>query len=349
MKRELRNPLITINDIIPSNDFLNVIGVFNCGATKYNDEIILLLRIAEEVINKDDGNIISIPIIKNGKMELKKINKKESNYDFSDSRVIRNESGSVINLTSISHFRKARSKDGINFIIDEKPWISASNIYDEWGIEDPRVTKLDNEYYITYTQASNLGVSVGLIKTNDFESYERMGTIFTVDNKDVSIFPEKIKGKYYSYHRPIPSDIGTPNIWLASSSDLLNWGNHKVVMSVDSNNFYENGRVGGGAPSIRVKEGWLHIFHSATKDNMYTLGAFLTSYEDPSVIIKKSKEPILIPKEDYEINGFFGNVVFTCGVIEQDNELLIYYGAADDKIALARVNTNELLNRLIEV
>lgn len=339
MKRTNENPLITVKDIKPTNPNLKVDGVFNCGATKYHDKYILLLRIAESAISKD--GFISVPVVEDGSVSIKTIDKNDKNLNFSDSRTIRNQNGKVIYLTSLSHFRRATSSDGINFIVDEKPWIFPVGKMESWGIEDSRVTHIEDMYLITYTAVSEHGVSVGLIQTKDFNSFERKGIILPVDNKDVSILPEKINGMYYMYHRPVPGDIGHPNMWTATSKDLLHWGNHQILLTVDESS-WENGRVGGGAPSVRTKDGWLHIYHAASKNSVYRLGAFLTKLDDPTHMTHKTIEPLFSPETDYEINGFFGNVVFTCGVILENEELIIYYGAADDKICSVTFTLDEI-------
>lgn len=344
MKRAIENPIITIKDIKPSNPNLKVDGCFNCGATIYNNQTVLLLRIAESA--NSNGTHVRIPVLNDhNELEIMSIDRLDPMYNFGDSRTISNQFKKVQHLTSLSHFRRAISSDGIHFEIDDKPWIFPHGKMEAWGIEDPRVTRIDGRYLITYTAVSRHGVAVGLIETKDFNTFERKGIILPVDNKDVSIFPEKINGKYYMYHRPVPSDIGYPNMWSAESFDLMHWGNHKLVLTVNEDS-WENGRVGGGAPSIKTPKGWLHIYHAATKESVYQLGAFLTSLDDPTVITHKTCKPILKPETDYEKHGFFGNVVFTCGVILDENLVKIYYGAADDKVCLATIELQELYQLL---
>lgn len=345
MKRAIQNPLITIKDIKPTHKDLRVDGVFNCGATKYGNQYVLILRVAESATR--ETGFIHVPIVgENQKITLKAIDKNDKDLLFDDSRTIRNKDLKVQHLTSLSHFRRAFSKDGIHFIIDEEPWIFPLGAMEAWGVEDPRVTHVNDQYVITYTAVSEHGVAVGLIETRDFKTFERKGLILPVDNKDASIFPEMIDGKYFMYHRPVPNDIGHPNIWSASSYDLIHWGNHQILMTVSPNG-WENGRVGGGAPSIKTKHGWLHIYHAATKGKVvYSLGAFLTSLDDPTLITHKTLEPILTPETNYEKDGFFGDVVFTCGVILEDDKVLIYYGAADDKICLATSNLEDIIQMM---
>lgn len=347
MIRSIKNPLITKEHIKPSHPNLKVDGVFNCGATQHNGQFILLLRIAESAIPKD--HTIDIPILdENNQITIQSIDKNDQNFILNDSRIIKDKTGKVRYLTSLSHFRRAYSDDGIHFIIDQSPWIFPNGTMESWGIEDPRITQIKDVYLITYTAVSKHGVSVGLIETSDFNTFKRHGLILPVDNKDVAILPEKVNDKYYMYHRPVPNDIGSPNMWSATSLDLTHWGEHKLLLTVNDEP-WSSGRVGGGAPSIKTPNGWLHIYHAASKNSVYSLGAFLTSPVDPSTITHMTKEPILSPELSYEKTGFFPNVVFTCGVILKNDTLMIYYGAADDKICLATIKLNDILKKLKKV
>lgn len=348
--RSAFNPLIIPDDIVPTREDFKVIGVFNAGATKYKDETILLLRVAECVVTKDD-NQVAVPLLElhseNYELTIKyfdKIKDKER-FDFSDKRSLWSlgtEPRRITNLTSFSHFRIARSKDGIKFEIEDQPFIFPEGKYESWGIEDPRITLIEDVYYINYTAVSELGAVTSLIKTKDFISYERMGVIFVPENKDVTIFSEKINGLYYAYNRPVPNSIGDPNIWVSTSTDLLTWGAHEHLISVAKDQSWENSRIGGGAPSFKTDKGWIHIYHAADEKNRYCLGVFITELENPSVIIGKAVEPILIPTEKYEMEGFFGNVVFTCGIIVEGEAVKIYYGASDQVIALSVTTLSEL-------
>lgn len=353
--RHKLNPLITPKDVKPTFDNFKVDCVFNAGVTKYQDETILLLRVAESVIVDKEGDV-GVPLLeeKNNNYELtiKTFNstKDADKYIFTDSRSlwVKDQLGhkKIKYLTSMSHLRIARSKNGIDFEIDDKPFIFPNGKYEAWGIEDPRITKIDGEYLINYTAVSEYGAGTVLVKTKDFKSYKKIGVIFPPENKDVSLLPEKINGLYYAYHRPVPKAIGNPDIWIASSPDLIHWGNHQHMIGVSGEDSWENGRIGGGAPSFKTEKGWIHIYHAADKDNRYCLGAFITDLNDPGKVIAKTKKPILEPVDDYEVNGFFGNVVFTCGLIVEDGIVKIYYGAADEVMALAEIKLEEIYKAL---
>lgn len=350
--RSEKNPLLTIEQVKPTLDNFVVKGIFNCGVTKYQEEYILLCRVAEAVDSNED-DVIAIPVItdKNGESEFDVLVVRKSEHpelNFSDARTITkgtDGNSNVVYLTTFSHLRLARSKDGVNFILDEKPVIMPDVKQECWGMEDPRITKIGQTYYINYTAVSSDGAATALITTEDFREFHRLGIIFLPENKDVTIFPELINGRYYAFNRPVPKAIGTPDIWISESLDLIHWGKHHHFYGV-SDESWENGRIGGGAPPIRTDRGWVKIYHAADRNHRYCLGAFLLDLEDPSKILAKSTKPLLEPEMNYETNGFFGNVVFTCGCILEQDKIKIYYGAADDSICLCEITLEDLYHHL---
>ena len=110
--------------------------------------------------------------------------------------------------------------------------------------------------------------------------------------------------------------------------------------------YWDDGRIGCSAVPFRTEEGWLEIYHGATKGNKYCLGAVLYDINDPTKIISRSENPIIEPEEDYEVNGFFGNVIFNCGVLNEDGIVKIYYGAADTFIGYAEIKLQDILDDL---
>lgn len=352
--RCIQNPLIKPQDVKPSREDFKVDGIFNCGVAKYNNEVILLCRVAESV-KEENQDVIQIPVVVNkdgrDQIEVIKIVKSENpQYDYSDSRslwIIDNKGNrKIAYLTSLSHIRLARSKDGVNFVIDDEPFIFPLAKEEGWGMEDPRVTEIDGTFYINYTSVTQNGAATSLISTKDFVSYERHGIIFAPENKDVTIFPEKIGGKYVAFNRPVPCAIGNPDIWLAESLDLIHWGKQQHFYGVAKDDSWENGRIGGGAVPFKTDKGWIKIYHAADSDNRYCLGAFLLDANDPTKILAKTSAPILEPDAIYEKEGFFGNVVFTCGCLLEEETVVIYYGAADDKICRVDIALEEIYKAL---
>ena len=246
-------------------------------------------------------------------------------------------------LSTMSHIRLARSKDGINFTVDEKPFIYPHDEREKYGCEDARVTCIDGRYYLNFTVISQDSWSTMLAVTDDFVRIERKGIIFHPENKDVAIFPEKIKGKYVALHRPNNSGFGKASIWYAESPDLLHWGNHCCIVRPRDTR-YESMKIGGGAPPLKTKHGWLIIYHGKGDKSLYSLFCLLLDLDDPKKIIHRAEKPLLTPTEKFETDGFFGHVVFTNGMVEREDKLYLYYGAADESVGLAITDIDYLLS-----
>lgn len=157
-----------------------------------------------------------------------------------------------------------------------------------------------------------------------------------------------IGGSYVAFNRPVPSAIGNPEMWIAKSPDLIHWGEQKHFcgLNIEDEDAWDNGRIGGGAVPFLTERGWVKIYHAANKEDRYCLGAFLLDKDDPSKVLAKTRQPILTPEADYEVDGFFGNVVFTCGCLVKDRVVSIYYGAADDKICRADCTIDDIFEAM---
>jgi len=337
VKKHENNPLIEPKSIKPSREGYRVKGTFNAGATEYNHEIILLLRVAEDCVAGEGS--ISVPYYrfdaKEGHPEILEVKADDPHVRLKDTRGIVYKGKDY--LSTLSHIRIARSK---------RPFIYPCSSSESFGTEDARISKIDDLYYITYTSVSGDGWATALAATRDFITVERKGIIFPPPNKDVSIFPEKINGKYLALHRPHNEGFGKPSIWFSESPDLLHWGGHKCLIRPRDTRWEEQ-KIGGGAAPIKTDKGWLEIYHGKGKDQIYSLFLLLLDLNDPSHVLKRGKEPILFPEEPYETKGFFPNVVFSNGVITgADGSVKIYYGACDETICLAETSIDELLGML---
>lgn len=343
--RSPKNPIISPKDVKPTQPDFEVVCVFNCGVIRYEGEVLLMLRVAERPLPRHENEVRTVYFDHiEDKITVKSFDKDMPGIGLHDSRYI--YTPERIFLSSMSHFRIARSKNGIDFVIDEHACMEPSNVYEMYGIEDPRITKLDDTYYINYSACSTIGgVTTCLATTKDFKSFEKKGVIFTPDNKDVAIFPEKINGKYYALSRPISAEYKLKDIWIAESPDVICWGNHQFLMST-RDGYWDDGRIGCSAVPFLTELGWLEIYHGASKDNRYCLGAALLDKDEPWKVLARSEHPIIEPEEDYEVNGFFGNVIFNCGVLNEDGIVKIYYGAADTYIGYAEVKLQDILDDL---
>lgn len=339
------NPIIKPGNVKPSRDDYKVICAFNPGAIRFDDEILLLLRVAEVPADKEpDEQVAPIYDARTGRVELFRVKDDDPNVEIPDSRSFRYK-GKVF-LTSISHLRIARSKDGRKFKIDEKPAMFPATDYESFGLEDPRITRMGDDYYITYKAVSANAICTALARTRDFRNFERLGVIFCCENLDVVLFPEKIGGKFYALHRPVPRYIGSPTIWLADSEDGIYWGGHKQVIPPRAG-FFDSAKTGGSCVPIRTDRGWLEIYHGSDEQDKYALGGCILDINDPGKVVARSQEPIMVPEADYEVKGFYGNVVFSCGAIDhEDGRVDIYYGAADEYTAAASTTIDDIFSTM---
>lgn len=241
----------------------------------------------------------------------------------------------------------ARSHYEVNFSLDtaisERVLFPVS--YTEVnGIEDARFVRFTDDdgkvtYYSTYTAYDGFSILPKLMKTSDFYHFKVMpiNGVYA-QNKGMSLFPRKIKGKYA----------------MISRSDGIN----NYIMFSDSINFWETAKkiqeplhswelikIGNSGSPLETEKGWLLITHGVGPMRSYSLGAILLDKEDPTKVIGRLKEPILIPNEE-ERDGYVPNVVYSCGSIIHNNELIIAYGMADYASGFAGIPLDELLEKL---
>jgi len=245
----------------------------------------------------------------------------------------------------------AESDDGFNFTPRKEPFLvpekgGVFGEYEEYGVEDVRISNIDGKYYLTYSAYSHHGVRIGLAVTEDFKHVERISLITQADLRNVVIFPEKINGKYVRLDRP-HSEISPWAVWISYSPDLVHWGDSKVVMKPQSYHWDEM-KIGPGATPFKTDKGWLNIYHGVF-DTMagavYRLGVALHDLNDPSIILGMSDKWILEPVDPWERTGYVPNVVFTCGVApEDDGTVKIYWGGADTVMCAGTAKIDELVN-----
>ena len=245
----------------------------------------------------------------------------------------------------------ADSDDGFKFVPRGEPFMVPAREgvfaeYEAFGVEDPRINVVEGEYYITYSAYSKHGVRIGLAKTSDFETVERVAFITQADYRNTVIFPEKINGRYAKLDRP-HSDISPWSIWVSFSQDLRYWGDSEVVMKPEPYHWDEM-KIGPGAPPIKTPRGWLNIYHGVfpTMDGcVYRLGVCLHKLDDPAKILAVGDRWILQPEDPWEITGYVHNVVFSCAAVpEEDGTVKLYWGGADKVMCAGTAVIEELVD-----
>jgi predicted GH43/DUF377 family glycosyl hydrolase len=342
-KRFAENPILRPQDLRPSVEGMEVTCLLNPGVFRFEGKIWLLVRVAERPAQTPGKT--SFPILSpDGRLEVLEFDSGDSRLDLSDPRVISFDGKDY--LTTLSHLRLLSSDDGIHFSEpEERRVLMGTGELETYGIEDCRVSKIDQTYHLTYTQVSANGVGVGLRSTNNWTDFVHGGMIFPPHNKDCALFKERIGGSYYALHRPSSPELGGNYIWLAESPDLVHWGNHRCLAH-SREGYWDSARVGAGAAPVRTAAGWLEISHGATKENRYCLGALLLDLNEPWRVLARSATPVMEPQEPYECEGFFGQVIFTNGHLVNGDRLTLYYGAADSVICAADLSIQSILDSL---
>ena len=280
----------------------------------------------------------------------------------------------AIGRCGLSVFGYASSRDGIHFderlsepaYVCDRPlacsiprnrfsYVSGGS----WsGCEDPRLTKIDNTIYLTYTAfnswcSSPPGIALTSIRVSDFVAKRwrwRCPKLLSPPNemhKNWVLFPEKIKGKYAVLHSISPS------ILIDYFDDLHCSSNGYIkshYSSSERNAHWDTWVRGVGPPPIKTSAGWLVLYHAMDKTdpNRYKLGAMILDLEDPTKILYRLKTPLLEPDAPYENQGFKPGVIYCCGAVVIDEKLFVYYGAADAVICGAVIDLNHLLNKLYD-
>lgn len=309
IKRHEANPILSAKDIPFKADL-----IFNAGVVKFNGRYVMVFR---------------------------------NDYGYSGGN---NFEGTNIGL--------AYSNDGITWDIQKKPCFDLKDEEIQRAY-DPRLTVIDGRCYMCFAVDTKHGLRGGIAVTDDFDKFEIL-SLTVPDNRNMVLFPEKVNGKYVRLERPFPvysrGGIDRFDTWISDSPDLKYWGNSNLLFAVENIPF-ANDKVGPAAPPIKTKAGWLMTFHAVDIDatrgkngwedswkKRYCAGIMLLDLNDPTKIIGMSKEPLITPEAEYEINGFRNNVIFPGGMILEDSgEVKIYYGAADTVECLATAHVDDLI------
>lgn len=255
-------------------------------------------------------------------------------------------------LDWVSRIGYAVSKDGIHWNRLREPVLGPRDASDNRGIEDPRVTEIEGEFFMSYTaygvespidgEPTHAGgwILPMFARSGNLIDWKRIGPMVKgEDNKDHILFPRRIKGKYIAFHRR------APQVWLAESADLIHWPEESMrpIFGPRSENGWDSFRVGGGGVPIETEHGWLMLYHAYDPAHTYRLGVCLLDLENPAVVINRPKGFILEPQELWELRGDVPNVVFSCANPVVGDTIYVYYGGADHVIGLATVDFKDLL------
>ena len=241
----------------------------------------------------------------------------------------------------------ASSHYEINFSIDSA--ISERVIFpisatEQGGIEDARFVKFTDDngeitYYATYTAYDGMTILPKLIKTTDFYNFQILpinGEI--AQNKGMALFPRKINGKYAMLCR-----IDGVNNYIAYSDSINMWREAKIIQ--EPKYPWELVQIGNAGSPIETKDGWLVITHAVGSMREYTLGASLYELDNPEKEIGRLSSPLMTPNES-EREGYVPNVIYSCGSIVHNGELVLPYAMSDHSSSYATVDLRELLDVL---
>lgn len=281
------------------------------------------------------------------------------------------------------------SNDGVHFthVQDTPVWTPAMAGSQYGSVQDPRVVKIDDTYYMTYayrpyawncnptglgvpesSQAEYPGFSgkhkdnmsrTGIAVSKDRVRWEHRcwPTPAELDDRDVILFPEKIAGRFALLRRPIQfvgPEYGTelPGIWICFSEDLVHWTEPELLIKPEFK--WEDGRIGASTPPIRTDEGWLVFYHGVenqhppTQRVVYRLGALMLDLDDPRKVIARTRNFIMEPEEYYEKFGLYiPYVIFPTAAVVKEGDVYLYYGACDTAIALATAPLADVVVRVM--
>ena len=260
------------------------------------------------------------------------------------------ESKNLIKLKETKEVLEAVFDTNYEITFDKSIAMSSRVIFpsakaESMGMEDVRFVKFseNNEdiYIATYTAYNGKNIRVQIIETKDFDTFKiRSLHGEAVQGKGMALFPEKIKGKYAFIGRQGGTDIS-----IMYSDDLYFWNEYKVIQKPE--HVWEMTQLGNSGSPIKTPQGWLLLTHAVGAMRKYVLSATLLDLNDPEKVLATLDHPLLSPNSN-EREGYVPNVVYTCGLIQHGENLIIPYAMSDSAISFATVNLQSLLDELLE-
>lgn len=279
-------------------------------------------------------------------------------------------------------FGLLRSDDGVHFeLASDEPVFAAEMRRTPRGtVEDPRLLRMDGRYYMTYVHRNYVascypnGITVpdyhnvrdvppedpnnyrtGIAVSDDLRTWQDLGMVTPpdVDDRDCTLLPEKINGRYAMLRRPINyvgAEYGCdrPSIWISYSDDLLNW-DKPVLVAAAKDPDWEGVKIGAAAEPLATDEGWLLLYHGVDTAGTYRVGLMLLDRHDPTRVIARIPHFIMEPKAAYEKIGLIiPRVIFPSANVVKDGIVYVYYGCCDTVISLATAPLEQMLDEVLK-
>ena len=238
----------------------------------------------------------------------------------------------------------ADSDDGIHFTRRPEPVLSPDADYEkDGGVEDPRLVKFGDTYYLTYTGYNTKDAQLCLATSHDLIHWNRKGVILpaykgnwnTGWTKSGAIVPEKIDGKYWMYFLGTTPDKND-QMGLAYSTDLIHWTEATKTPVLPRRPGQFDSRVVEPGPSpIMTRDGIVLVYNGADDKLVYRTAVAIFDRKDPRKVLYRSEQPIFAPEKEWEKVGQVPNVVFVEGMVRSGDRYLFYYGGADKYVGVA--------------
>jgi len=232
----------------------------------------------------------------------------------------------------------AVSDDGLHFTKIEEPVVVPEYSWEiPGGCEDPRIVRVNDTYYMTYTAYDGKTARLALARSKDLIHWEKLG--FVVPewgwSKSGAILPVKVNGYYWMY-------FGDSNIWIARSKDMVHWETDRSwVVLRPRKGYFDSRLVEPGPPPIIVGDKIVLIYNGANDSLVYSVGWAIFSLDDPRKLIARAEKPIMTPQTYWERFGQVRNVVFAEGLVYFKGKWFLYYGAADTFVCVAMADSLE--------
>lgn len=238
----------------------------------------------------------------------------------------------------INTFGYAVSKDLLTWHRHGKPILSNDVPQELRGPEDPRIVKIENTYYMTYTGFGDRrpeDYRICMATSTDLVNWKRHGVLLDEPNKNAALFEKKVNGRYCLLHRR------QPDIWLAYSDDLKTWDDYTKIITTRPDS-WDDVRIGIAGPPVQIDDGWLLFYHGVDSTNCYRLGVVLLDRDKPEKVLARQNAPIIKPELSWEINGFIPNVIFSCATVLHEDRVYCCYGGADTVIGMAYIDLKDI-------